>query len=248
VATIAVYVVVTWDPAHQVSLGQAEQQLGTKGQGVAGARPARGVYLYTGSGTDRLSLPPLVQQQGPTMPGTVTLRGADCWTFRIDYSSHHWETWDYCRQGGDTVQVGGQIWQLWPIGPLHETNLTNTTCTPAAMSLPATAVPGQTWQVRCTGTSTAVKGTMHSAGPYRFLGMSTLTVGGTPVRVAAFLGLRTDSGSQRGAERTEIWLDASNGLPVRLTQHIQVVTATPFGTSTYTQSGTLNLRSLVAHT
>jgi hypothetical protein len=247
VVAFAIYLVITWDPAHQVSMGQAEQRLGNQGQGVAGARPARGVYLYTGSGTDRLSLPPVSQAQGPTMPGTVTLQGNDCWTFRMDYSSHHWASWRFCRRGNDTVERGGQNWQLWVIGPLHETNLTNLTCAASTMWLPATAAPGQTWQNSCRGTSTAVKGVMRSAGPYRYVGTTTLTVGGKPVRTAAFIERRTDSGAQRGTERSEMWLDATNGLPVRMSQNISVVTDTPFGSSTYTQTGTFTLRSSVAH-
>ncbi len=238
---------VPWYPEHPISMHQAEQRLGNEGQGVAGARPARGVYLYTGSGTDRLSLPPLSQAEGPTMPGTVTLQGHDCWTFRLDYSSHHWQTWKFCRNGNDTEELGGKIWQFWAIGALRETNLTTLTCTPGTMWLPATSTTGQTWQSKCRGTSSAVKGVMHSEGPYRFVGSTTLTVAGQSVQTAKFLQLRTESGAQRGTERDEIWIEASTGLPVRIFQNISVVTDTPFGTSTYTQTGTFTLRSLVAH-
>ncbi len=245
---MAVFILVTWDPAHPVSIGQAEQRLGNQGQGVAGERPARGVYLYTGTGTDKLSLPPMSQAEGPSMPGTVTLQGHDCWTFRVDYSSHHWETWNFCREGNDTTERGGQIWQLWAIGPLHETNLTNLTCSPGTMWLPPGATAGQTWHSACRGTSSAVKGVMHSIGPYRFVRTTTLEVGGHPVRTAEFTQLRTESGAQRGTERDEMWIDASNGLPIRIYQNISVVTLTPFGTSTYTQTGTFTLGSLVAHT
>ena len=66
------------------------------------------------------------------------------------------------------------------------------------------------------------------------------------MRTGEFLQLRTESGAQRGTERDEMWIDVSNGLPVRTYQHISVVTATPFGSSTYTQTGTFTLRSLVA--
>lgn len=243
-----VFFVVDWYPAHPVSIGEAEQQLGSQGQGTAGARPARGVYLYTGSGTDKLSLPPLSQSEGPTMPGTVTLQGNDCWTFRVDYSSHHWETWKFCRDAdNDTVERGGKIWQLWAIGPLRETNLTNLSCTASTMWLPATAAAGQTWHSHCRGTSSAVKGVMHSDGPYRFVRDATLEVAGRPVRTAEFLQLRTETGAQRGTERDEMWIDATSGLPVKMYQDISVLTATPFGTSRYTQVGTFTLRSLVVH-
>jgi hypothetical protein len=238
-------IVLTTSRAHEVTMAQAEQRLGGQGKGVAGARPARGVYEYAGSGTDRLTLPPMSQSDGPTMPGTVTLSGRNCWVWRIDYSSHHWETVDYCRHGDATWETGGQIWQLWSIGPLRETNLTTMTCAPHTVSLPATAVPGQVWHERCTGTSTAVKGAMVSAGPYRFLGPRALIVGGRVVRADEFLRLRTDTGAQRGTERSELWIDAANGLPIRLRRDITVITDTPFGTSTYTQSSVFSLASLV---
>jgi hypothetical protein len=248
VAAAAVFFLVDWFPAHQVSMGQAEQRLGNAGQGVAGGRPARGVYLYMGSGTDKLSLPPLTQAQGPTMPGTVTYQGNNCWTFRVDYSSHHWQTWRFCRQAnGDTTEVGGKIWQLWPVGALRESNTTNLTCTAGTMWLPANATAGQTWRSHCRGTSSAVPGVMHSDGPYRFVRNTTLEVAGKPVPTAQFLQLRTETGAQRGTERDEFWVDTTNGLPVKMYQNISVVTATPFGTSTYTQVGTMTLRSLVAH-
>lgn len=243
--------VVTFDltasRAHEVTLGQAEQRLGRRSLGIAGARPAPGVYDYTGSGTEHLSLPPLSQGEGPTMPGTVTLKGANCWVFRIDYSSHHWQTWEYCRHDGATLEAGGQSWQLWSIGPLNETNLSTFSCVPGTMSMPAQALPGQVWEGRCTGTNTSVRGTTVSADRYRFVGLTTLSIGGRQVRTARFMQVLTDSGAQHGTDRAEVWLDAANGLPFRLRQQITVTTATPFGSSTYTQSGMFSLVSLVAH-
>lgn len=251
VVGVAALVVLSTNRAREVTMGQAEQRVGgaagTPGTpGNAGLRPAPGVYEYRGSGTEHLSLPPLSQAEGPTMPGTVTLRGAECWVFRLDYSTHHWQTWEYCRHGADTWEAGGRSWQLWTVGPLNETNTSDFTCTPGTMSLPGTAVPGQEWQGRCTGTNTAVSGTTRSVGPYRFVGLRNLSIGGTAVRTAEFLRLRSDSGAQRGRERSEVWLDATTGLPVRLRQDITVKTDTPFGSSTYTQSGVATLVSLRA--
>ena len=85
--SLVLVVVLSTSHAKPVSLRQAEVQLGNGGGGEPGAnRPSPGVYEYTGSGTEKLTLPPLSQAEGPTMPGTVTLQGSDCWVFRIDYS------------------------------------------------------------------------------------------------------------------------------------------------------------------
>lgn len=239
----------TTSRARPVSMREAESQLGSHGKGISGSdRPTRGVYEYSGSGTEQLSLPPLSQAEGPTMPGTITLQGSNCWVFKIDYSTHHWQTWRYCLRDGNLWEAGGQSWQLWSIGPINVTNLTSFGCgIGSSMALPATRSPGDVWQSRCTGTNTSVKGTTVSAGPYRFIGDATISVGHTPVLAARFLRLRTDSGAQRGTERSEVWFDARNGLVLRLQQDIKVTTATPFGTSTYTQVGVMSLVSLVPH-
>ncbi len=232
------------DHAHEVSLRQAEARVGGGTGSVADGRPAPGVYAYTGSGTERLSLPPLSQSEGPTIPGTVTLEGADCWVLRLDYSTHHWQTWRYCEHGDDLWEAGGQTWQLWAVGPLDVTNLSTFTCAAGSMALPATGSIGQVWHSRCTGTNSTVSGTTVTAGPYRLVGTSTLTVGGTPTRTVHFQRLRTDTGAQRGTEQADVWLDARTGLPLVLEQHLRVTTDTSFGTSTYTQDGVMRLTSL----
>ncbi len=181
------------------------------------------------------------------MPGTVTLLGSNCWIFRIDYSTHHWETWKYCLHRGDLWEAGGQSWQLWSVGPLNVTNLSSFVCAPRSMALPADARPGQEWESSCTGTNTSVKGQTVSAGPYRFLGLTTLVVGGTHVRAAHFLRVRKQSGAQKGTERSQEWFSVGTGLPLRLQQDIEVTTSTAFGTSTYTQLGVFTLESLVPH-
>lgn len=231
--------------ARPVSVQQAQRRAGPVGTLAPGdTRPAPGVYLYAGTGVDKLSLPPLSQAQGPTMPATVTEAAGGCWTYRIDYSTHHWQTWDYCLRGGDLVQTGGRFWQLWNVGPLGITNLTALTCDPPAMVLPARVTPGQKWATGCSGTSTAVRGTMENAGTLEYLGPASVTIAGRAVTAEHFVETRTDTGSQRGVERYETWLAPGTGLPLRLRQSIGVTTKTAFGTSNYTQSGDLTLTSL----
>ncbi len=231
--------------ARPVTVEQAQNRAGPISTLAPGDnRPRPGVYLYSGTGEDRLSLPPLSQAQGPTMPATVTAGRSGCWSLRIDYSTHHWQSWDYCWQGPDMVQTGGRFWQLWNVGPFSITNLTSLTCSPPAMVLPADPKPGRTWATSCGGTSTAVSGRMQSAGTLTYLGRVGVTVGGRTVQADHFLLTRTDSGSQQGTERYESWLAPGSGLPLQLHQSISVTTHTPFGQSDYTQNGTLTLTSL----
>ena len=245
VAVVAVVVGLGADHARQVTLREAQAHSGGGAGGVAtNGRPAPGFYSYAAGGTERLSLPPLSQDEGPTVPGTVSLVGADCWVLRLDYSTHHWQTWRYCQRGADLWEMGGTTWQLWSVGPLDVTNLSRFTCDPGAQALPAHGSVGSTWSSRCTGTNSTIAGTTVTTGPYRLVGTGVLVVGGTRVPAVHFRRTRTDTGGQRGTERAEVWLDARTGLPLRLDQHLRVVTSTTFGTSTYTQDGTLRLTSI----
>ncbi len=241
----AILVWVTTSRAVPVSMSQAESRVGPDALPRAlGNRPAPGVYRYTGAGTDHLSLPPLSQPEGPTMPGTVTLVGSDCWVMRIDYSSHHWQTWNFCTRDGTLRETGGKVWQLWSIGPINVSNLTTLRCTATSVWLPAHAVVGAYWPTSCSGTGSSVHGGMTTAGPDRFVRDITTRIGGRSVVAAVFRQVRTDTGAQRGSEASDVWLDARTGLPLRLTEDITVVTPTPFGTSTYTQQGEFQLASL----
>lgn len=244
-AGLLIATLVRHDPARPVDVSSATRHYRSQGlQGPGDNRPAPGVYLFTGSGTDRLSLPALTQPEGPSMPVTVTLSGSGCWTLRIDYSTHHWQSWDYCRRGEQLLHTGGAMWSLWQVGPLNITNRTALTCSPAEVVVPASLSTGDSWPLGCTGTSTAVKGQMTSAGTIRYLGDTTVRVGGKDVAVHHFLQTQTDSGSQQGTERYETWLQVTTGLPVRMQQDIEVRTSTPFGDSTYTQTSNLTLTSL----
>ena len=241
----AVLVWVATSRAVPVTMGQAESRLGRDAPpGAVGNRPAPGVYRYTGGGTDHLSLPPMSQPEGPTMPGTVTLVGSDCWILRIDYSSHHWQTWNFCTRHGTLRETGGKVWQLWSIGPVNVSNLTTLRCTTTSVWLPARVVAGAHWQTSCSGTSSSLHGRMTTAGSNRFVRDITTRIDGRSVEAAVFRQVRTDTGAQRGSEISDVWLDARTGLPLRLTENITVVTPTPFGTSTYSQRGEVQLASL----
>jgi hypothetical protein len=248
VGTVGALLVFTSSPAKQVSLKQAESRLpSSPATGPLSHRPSPGVYQYSGSGTDRLTLPPKSQPEGPSMPGTVILQGQDCWTFRIDYSTHHWQSWDFCRRGVELRETGGQLWQLWPLGPLSLTNSTSITCTPEVPIVPAQPTTGQRWTAHCTASSSAVKGKMEATAVYSYLGRTTVAVNGEKVPADHLSITQTDQGAQKGTESYQMWVQTGTGLLLRLDQDIKVTTATPLGASTYTQHGTLSLASLVAH-
>lgn len=234
--------------AREVSLQQAAGNYRPGASDPTGSHPLPGVYSYTGTGTDQLSLPPLSQPEGPTLPGTVEAVSSNCWSFRIDFSTNHWQSWTYCRGAEGLEQTGEQVWQRWMIGPVAVTNLSSLHCDPGAMALPANRAVGQSWPVRCTGSSTEIAGKVVSTGSNRYLGETFMMISGHRVRVAHISEQWTLSGAQVGPQHDDIWFDTATGLPLQNRRSIRVKTATPFGSSIYTETGRFVLRSLTPTT
>jgi len=151
--------VVLWrrSGAHPVSTDEARRRFeqsssSTQPPNATDLRPTAGVYVYRGSGTEHLSLPPK-SQQGPQMPATVTHRSDGCWTFRLDYSSRHWQTWIYCPRNGGLVELGGQTFERWDFVFTKYDSTSNFTCDPPSITIRTNMHPGEQWQQQCRGTS-----------------------------------------------------------------------------------------------
>lgn len=240
-----------WFPFHStppraVTLGEARERFHQKGgtDGRAGApfMPAAGVYEYRGEGSERLSSPPRDQPEGPSLPGTV-IPGADgCWQFRLDYSSNHFRTWDFCTTTTSLVEVGNVVSQRWDFGSFAVENVTTMTCDPPAVILERQMTVGSEWRGDCRGTNTEISGTTISEGTHRFVGVEQRTVDGVAVEVLHFRDRRTVSGSQTGTERFDFWL-TEQGLPVRGRQRIVVDSGSPLGRVTYHQRSAFSLVS-----
>jgi hypothetical protein len=234
--------------SHPVSTESArrrfEQSSSTQPANPALLRPPAGVYTYRGSGTEHLSLPPKTQGQGPAMPATVTHDAGTCWTFRIDYSNHHWQTWHYCARDEGLVELGGESWARWDFVVTTYDNLADFTCDPPSVTIRATMRAGDHWQQRCEGTSSGTKGRGVSAGRYTYIGPAIVHVGGASVRAYHFRQHRELSGNQTGTQDSDLWFATSNGLPLRNDRNFTVHTDTPIGASTYTETGSFTLTSL----
>ena len=238
------------DNARPVTVQEARSRTTTsvdpagREQAPAAARPEPGVYRYEGGGTEALSTPPLSQSQGPEMPATVELTGDGCWSFRIDYSSNHWQDWEHCPEGDLVTEVGGSTWQRWMIGTSAITNLSTFVCEPGTPAFSLEPVDAQQWTGSCVGTSEAVSGQTVSEGPYVDDGEQVLEVGGVEVRTRRYVSERTMTGAQTGQERSTTWFAVESGLPVRNERTLEVRTDTPIGPSTYTESGWFQLTDL----
>jgi hypothetical protein len=243
IGVVALFVA-SQDRARPVSVEEARDRLGTAATDEGDEdRPDEGVYRYEGTGSESLSVPPLSQDQGPTMPATVEHLDDGCWSFRLDYSTNHWQVWDYCPGAEGLTERGGSTWQRWMVGTTALTNLSSFEC-PSSLVVPTERTAGQRWNARCEGTNELVDGASVSAGTTEFVGDETLDVGGEQVPVAHFRSERTMSGSQEGTDRADWWFAADTGLLVRNRRTIEVRTATPVGTSTYREEGEFRLAEL----
>lgn len=211
-------------------------------------RPPAGVYTYTGSGTEHLSLLATEQHWGPNLPATVTHGEGDCWTFRIEYSTNHWQEITYCPSATMLVEEGGSTFQSFDFVASTVDDLNEFTCDPPNQIIRFDAAEGDTWDQSCAGHSTSRGTDVTSAGPTTFLGIETLAIGDEEVEAYHYLQERTMSGSQTGSEHVDVWFAVSNGLPLQLEKDVAVESPSPIGAVTYTEQGTYTLSSLEPQT
>jgi hypothetical protein len=249
-ALVVAGVIIIWqvsDPGP-ASVGEAVDRFQQDGAvddgGGAGepARPPEGVYEYAGEGSERISFPPVSQQDGAVIPGTVSHQAGGCWVFRLDYNAAHWQDWRYCPADGRIADTGGRTHQAWDFGVTEVESLSVFECDPPGPLFPPDE-PGWTVEHRCTGTSDQVAGTATSAGTWRYVGPDTVTVAGDRVDVWHFRQQRTISGAQDGSQTADFWF-REDGLLLRAEREVEVRSPSPIGDVTYTESGRVALTGL----
>jgi hypothetical protein len=227
--------------AHAVSSSEAIERFPHQdpngSDNVVGPLP--GVYAYRGTGIETISVPPKSQSEGPGMPGTVVRRPGGCFEFLIDFSDHHWQSWDYCVHDGALESPTRAGYYNWDFVAFHVDDTSTFACRPAVTTVPDPIVPGAASEVACTGSNDKL-----STGPVAMRGTSKLVRSGD-IRVgsqtlAAVLVAEhvTFSKGQSGSNDTSTWFAVSTGLPLRGTWHTKVSTTSPVGISTLDAHGT----------
>ena len=250
IAAVATFVVL-WnrDTSQPVSMGEARRRAAAAGKddgkstSPAPLRPAAGVYLYRGEGTEHLDKPPKTQTQGPDIPGTVTHIDGGCWRLRVDYSTDHWQSWDYCPTGGGLTENAGAFFQRLDLVVAKVETTSTYTCDPPVDAIRATQRPGDHWMQECRGTSSGTSGEVVSTGPYTYVGKEDLDIGGAPVEALHYHRLRNLSGGQTGTEDVNLWFDADTGLPLRNQRAITVRSSSLIGGVTYEENGSFQVAS-----
>ena len=198
IAGVATFVVL-WNrgSSRPVSIEEARRRAGAPGTdqsaGAVPFRPAAGVY------------------QGPDIPGTVTHLEGRCWRLRVDYSTNHWQSWDYCPAGSGLTENAGAFFQRLDL-VVAKVDISSTyTCDPPVDAIRATQRAGDQWMQECRGTSTGSDGEVISSGPYTYVDPERLDIGGTKVAALHYHRLRNLTGGQTGTEDVNVWFDAATG-------------------------------------
>ena len=207
--------------------------------------PLPGVYAYRGTGIEKISVPPKSQSEGPGMPGTVVRRPGGCFDLRIDFSDHHWQSWDYCVREGSLVSPTRAGYYNWDFVAFHVDDTSTFVCNPVITTVPDPIVPGTASKVACTGSNDKL-----STGPVAMVGTSKVVRAGD-IRVgsrtlAAVLVAEhvTFSKGQSGFNDTSTWFAVSTGMPLHGTWHTKVSTTSPVGISTLDARGEFALSSV----
>ena len=241
----ALLAIVWWggSSGRELTVDQARRRLGTATSLPAQPRtlrPAQGVYLYRGSGTDALSTPAKQQTEGPDMPATVAHRADGCWTFRIDYHSNHWQNWIYCPTTTGLDEAGGETYQKWDFGVFVSETRSRFDCA-SSETIRIGARPGDSWTQTCASAPGSDGPASSTSGPYRFVGRELLRIGAANVASLRYHRDRTMSGGQRGTERSDVWFAESDGLPVRNQRRLEVRTDTIIGETSYSENASFEL-------
>jgi hypothetical protein len=207
-------------------------------------RPAPGVYTFAGTGSEQLSLLATTQHWGPRIPVTVTQSDDGCWAYRVDYSTHHWQSVRYCAKGHLLQQTGDTSSQTFDFVAFKASDKNDVVCSPPADRIRTDAKPGATWPVTCNGHSESRGTRFRAAGTDTFVGIEQIAIGGELVPAYRYSVDRTLSGSQSGFERYDMWYSVLDGLPVKTNRQVRVKSPSPIGEVTYTENGSFTLTSL----
>jgi hypothetical protein len=211
---------------------------------AAGPGPTRGIYLYRGSGTEKISVPPKSQTEGPGFPGTVADRPGGCFDFRLDFSDVHWQSWTYCRRNGALATTSKAGYYLWDFVAFSVDDTSTFTCSPAGVTIPAQLVVGARHTVSCTGKNDHLStGPVYMRGTSRVLATGTLRVGTSSVPAVRVREKVAFTGGQQGTNESDTWFSVADGLPLRGTWSTVVSTPSPVGNSTLRGSGDFTLES-----
>jgi len=239
------------DHAEPVSTDSVVKDFRDSGStGAPSGGPPVGVYAAVATGTEDVGFPGLTESLGPNAPVTVTAGDGGCFTYRVDFNTHHWRNWQFCPTDGAAFALARtQSYTTRNLpGVDFGSSLNTYVCDTPVPYLWTGAQVGDRRQGSCTGTSDTISGVTTDTGVAEVLGLTTVTVGGTDVDVVHIRVTDTFGQAQSGHETDEWFLDSSTGLPVKIVIESDITSDTPVGTADYVEKATLDLATLVPAT
>lgn len=207
--------------------------------------PPAGVYRATGSGFERIAVPPDTIHDSNIMPVSVSYLPGGCWRWHLDYSTAHWHEYDFCPHDGRLLLERQQNSLTWDFGLTSVANLARFTCDPPSPIVVESPRPGEVFAHRCAGTNTAVSGTSTAAGSVTIVGIRDVRVGGHSVQAIEMTRHQTISGGQSGT-LDETWCFATaTGMPLTESRAYHLTTSSSIGDIAYTEIGSWHLDSMV---
>ncbi|MCZ7537048.1 MAG: hypothetical protein M5T61_14860 [Acidimicrobiia bacterium] len=198
-----------------------------------------------GTGTEKLSLLDTTQEWGPRLPATVTGAGGGCWTYKVEYSTNHWQDWTYCPADVGLREAGGTSFQSFDFVAFTVDDLIVFRCDPLGDTIRLAAEPGESWEQSCDGSSEARGTHVTSAGTNTFVGIEAVEVGGDEVRATTTSRRGRSPATRPGPRRSTPGTRCETASPLETERTVRVESPSPIGQVVYTERGGYRLVSLV---
>lgn len=209
--------------------------------GEAQGRPRAGVYRASASGSESIGIPGLDEDLGPDVPVTVTYSDEGCFTYRADFNSHHWRSWELCPDEDAIFSlVELQSWTARKAPAFDVKSLSTYTCEQPPPVLWDEMEPGEKRTGACTGTMDSDDSVTKDRASVEVTGTESITVGTERVDAIRLRTVDELSEDQTGMEEGEWWLEPTTGLPLR----VVIESNLSGGAATYSENFDLRLDTL----
>lgn len=239
-AAAGVWYFVIRTPTTKINLAAALQIFkGDRAGGAGGGLPPPGVYRYSTSGDEHLSLAG-ISRVFPSSSDMVVTDSGRCATMKWWPLVQHMEGIVLCRRANGSRTISSTP-SYEDIAGISSTSVIR--CPPATYLVPPDPKIGEVWRDTCHSSASPPQPVVFTG---RVLGIAGVAVGGHEVP-ALHVGLTLSfSGSETGKNPNSYWISLDDGLILRQREMVAVSqSAGPLGSVLYSEKMRITLRSLV---
>lgn len=211
----------------------------TSGQsGVTNAGPARyevreGVYVYDTRGYEETDALTGSRHDYPSQTG-VSVWKTDCgMRSRWQPLNERWDEAEFClNERGTSFRKFTTYHEFFSKGDTQSFD-----CPESAYVFMYSGRAGDSWKFDCTGQGAEITSSVSVIGPEQ------VTVSGKPMEAIRYRYELSLRGRNRGTQIQERWIAVDSGFLLKITQHADMETDSPFGTVKYFEQYTTTLHS-----